>query len=79
MASDSVSLTLALDVGVWSASHPSRFAAWKETRYQFYMVDLDRRGKFRFHLDSIPGPSSPCESLYRLRCPRLTLTLWNVL
>jgi len=79
MANDRVSLTSPLDGDGWSTQHPSRFTAGKETRYRFYRVGLDVCGKFRFHRDSIPGPSSPRESLYRLRGPRLTLTLWNVL
>ena len=32
-------------------------------------ASLDGCGKSRSHRDSIPGPSSPTESLYRLRYP----------
>jgi hypothetical protein len=53
-------LTTALEEGEGSASRPGRSLPPGNSRYPFYRrLGLDRRGKSRPHLDSIPGPSSP--------------------
>ena len=63
--SSTLSLTLALHVGGWSASHPGRSFPPGKTRYPLYRVLGGHQGrsgqvrKISSHRDSIPRPSSP--------------------
>jgi hypothetical protein len=63
--SSSLSLTLALDGGGWSAPRPGCFVPRKETRYPLHrrlggpQGDQDRCRKSRLHRDSISWPSNP--------------------
>ena len=58
-----LSLTSALDGGVWLTPRPGRLTTGKETRYPFIggwvgpRAALDGCGKSRPHRDSIPGLS----------------------
>ena len=69
-------MTTALEGGEGSASRPGRSLPPGNTRYPLYRGlggpqgrSGQVRGNLTTHGDSIPGPSSPSQSLYRLSYP----------